>query len=141
MWHVSYKSSNQHGLSVRGDISSPREQARKRRRVLLDIEPMESRITLSRLTLLPSSLPSVAVGQNYQVAFSAANGDGQYSYTLASGKLPKGLLLSKGGVLNGEPKVGGTYHFSVKVTESGRGRPSASRSFSLTVKPAPAPGP
>src|SRR5271157_4261103 len=132
MSHVSYESSNKHGLSVRSNMSLPRDEARKRRRVLLGVELLESRITLSSLTLLPSSLPSVAVGQNYQVAFSVTNGDGHYSYALASGMLPKGLLLSKGGVLNGEPKVGGTYHLSVKVTESSRGRPSASRSFSLT---------
>jgi len=141
MSHVSYESSNQHGLSVRSVMSLPRNEARKRRRVLLGVELLETRITLSRLTLLPSSLPSVAVGQNYQVAFRATNGDGRYSYTLASGKLPKGLVLSKGGVLNGDPKVGGTYHFSVKVTELSRGRPSASRSFSLTVNPASATGP
>ena len=141
MSHVSYKSSNKHGLSVRSDMSLPRDEARKRRRVLLGVELLESRITLSRLTLLPLSLPSVAVGQNCQVAFSATNGDGHYSYTLASGKLPKGLGLSKGGVLHGEPKVGGTYHFSVKVTESSRRRPSASRSFSLTVNRASTTGP
>ena len=95
MSHVSYESPNKHGLSVRSDMSVPRDKARRRRRVFLDVEQMESRITLSRLTLLPSSLPSLAVGQNYQVAFSAANGDGHYIYTLASGKLPTGLASAQ----------------------------------------------
>ncbi|MGO8900063.1 MAG: Ig domain-containing protein, partial [Isosphaeraceae bacterium] len=138
MLHVSYESSNEHGLSVKSDIDSPSDESRKRRRVLLGVELLESRITLSRMTLLPSILPSFAVGQNCQVAFRATNVDGRYSYTLASGKLPKGLVLSKGGALNGEPEVGGMYHFSVKATGSSRGRPSISRSFSLTVNPATA---
>ncbi len=138
MLHVSYESTNAHGLCVRSDTYSPGDESRQRRRVRLGVELLESRITLSRMMLLPSSLPSFAVGQNCQVAFSATNVDGRYSYTLASGKLPKGLVLSKGGALNGDPKVGGTYHFSVKATGSSRGRPSISRSFSLTVNPASA---
>ena len=68
MSHVSYESSNKHELSVRSNTSLSRNEARKRRRVLLGVELLENRITLSRLTLLPASLPSVAVGQNYQVA-------------------------------------------------------------------------
>ena len=68
MSHVSYESSNKHELSVRSNTSLSRDEARKRRRVLLGVELLENRITLSRLTLLPASLPSVAVGQNYQVA-------------------------------------------------------------------------
>ncbi|MGZ5996617.1 MAG: hypothetical protein ACXWN0_13200, partial [Isosphaeraceae bacterium] len=68
MSHVSYESSNKHELSVRSNTSLSRDEARKRRRVLVGVELLENRITLSRLTLLPASLPSVAVGQNYQVA-------------------------------------------------------------------------
>ena len=68
MSHVSYESSNKHELSVRSNTRLSRDEARKRRRVLLGVELLENRITLSRLTLLPASLPSVAVGQNYQVA-------------------------------------------------------------------------
>ncbi len=68
MSHVSYESSNKHELSVRSNTSLSRNEARKRRRVLLGVELLENRITLSRLTLLPASFPSVAVGQNYQVA-------------------------------------------------------------------------
>ena len=47
MSHVSYESSNKHELSVRSNTSLSRDEARKRRRVLLGVELLENRITLS----------------------------------------------------------------------------------------------
>ena len=126
---------------LKPDMVTRHNRVRRRRDAVLDVERLECRINMSRLTLLPSGLPSATVGQNYQAAFTAANGVGHSGYAVASGRLPKGLSLAKSGILHGDPKAAGTYHFVVKVTEAGRRKLSASRAFSLIVGPAAAPWP
>ena len=109
-----------------------------RHRAILHFEPLEPRITPSKLALLPLTISDLSLGQNAHVAFAARNGDGHYNYKLVSGELPTGLKLAKGGVLSGEALVAGTYDFAVKVTDPGRPGKSATGAFSLTVIPADA---
>ncbi len=65
-----------------------------------------------------SPLPAGVVGQAYSQTFtSTAGAGGPYSWSVTSGSLPAGLLLSSGGVLSGDPTTAGDSSFTVQVTD------------------------
>jgi Calpain family cysteine protease len=123
---------------ARGRANLAHSGAFGRHRAMLDIELLESRITPSKLTLLPLTVSDLSLGQKAHIAFAARNGNGHYSYKLVSGELPRGLKLARSGVLSGEASAAGTYDFAVRVTDPGRRVKTATGEFSLTVTPADA---
>jgi hypothetical protein len=70
--------------------------------------------------LTPSTLPTAAEGDAYQLGMVATGGQLPYTWTIDSGALPAGLTLTTEGVLSGTPPAGsaGTYGFTVRVTDS-----------------------
>lgn len=72
-----------------------------------------------------SPLPAGFVGQAYSQAFTATGGAGSYSWSVISGSLPAGLLLSSGGVLSGNPSTAGDSSFTVEVTDAAGNTTSA----------------
>lgn len=76
-------------------------------------------------------LPSATVLTPYTFSFTATGGDGDYSWSMVSGKLPPGFLFLPNGVIAGLPLLGGTSGtFTVEVTS---GAKSTERSFRLQV--------
>ena len=63
---------------------------------------------------LPAGMPNVAYSQN----LTASGGTGPYSFTLASGVLPTGLMLDSSGLLSGTTAETGNFEFTVKATDS-----------------------
>jgi uncharacterized protein (TIGR03437 family) len=90
-------------------------------------------ITTSTLLALGS------VGVTYSQTLSASGGSPPYNWSLASGALPNGLILSASGVITGTPIEQGSSTFVVRVTDSAL--VSAVQTFSLTVGAAPSVGP
>ncbi len=78
-----------------------------------------------------SPLPAGLVGQAYSQAFTATGGAGSYSWSVISGSLPAGLLLSSGGVLSGNPVTAGNSSFTVQVTDAAGSTSSAA--FTLQI--------
>jgi hypothetical protein len=73
------------------------------------------------LAITPPSFPTGVVGGIYpSETFTASGGSGAgYTFTLASGSLPSPLTLGTNGTIaSGTPNVGGTFNFTVKVTDS-----------------------
>jgi hypothetical protein len=70
------------------------------------------------LTLLPGSLPNVTQGNDYSQTITATGGVSPYSFSISSGSLPAGLLLSPGGALGGTPSVSGSFNFTVTATDA-----------------------
>ena len=70
------------------------------------------------ILLAPSPLPTGTVGVAYSQLISATGGTAPYTFALASGSLPVGLLLSSNGVLSGMPTIQGTSGFTVIATDS-----------------------
>lgn len=66
-------------------------------------------------------LPTVTVGLAYNTSITATGGTAPYTYALTVGSLPAGLNLSTAGVISGTPTAGGTYHFTIKATDSSTG--------------------
>ena len=90
------------------------------------------------LNLTPTTLPNGAVASAYTQSFTASGGTAPYTYTVATGALPAGLMLSSAGVLSGTPTAGGTFNFTARATDSttGAGAPfSVLRPYTLIIGP------
>jgi hypothetical protein len=75
-------------------------------------------------------------GVPYRAEMAACGGAAPYKWKKV-GKLPKGLTLSKVGVISGTPSsklAPGSYSVAVKVTDSEKRKQSATTNFTLTVK-------
>jgi hypothetical protein len=83
------------------------------------------------LTLTPASIaPTAPIGQPFTAQFGATGGKAPYTCTV-SGNPPPGTSANSSGLLSGTPNQGGTFTFTVEVTDSLQSK--ASRSFTVTV--------
>jgi hypothetical protein len=81
------------------------------------------------------ALPAATRGSAYSVQLAPSGGTPPYRWKKA-GKLPKGLKLTKDGVLQGTPnsKLGpGSYPIAVQVRDAEKPRQSGSASLALTI--------
>jgi hypothetical protein len=67
----------------------------------------------------------------YSQTLAATGGTPPYSWTINSGALPPGLVLSAAGIISGEPTTIGTFTFMVQVTDSAGA--SANRPLSIQI--------
>ncbi len=81
----------------------------------------------------PGSLPSGTIGSPYSLTFSAEGGTEPYAFSISSGALPRGLLLSASGVLSGNVQEAGTFRFQIEAVDknAARGR----RDYELQCSP------
>ncbi len=135
MFRISCTRKKTHWLGNSGDKRSATAAPGRRHRASFGVELLESRITPSKLAILPAQLPNLGMGQECDVAMSATIGGTHDRYRLASGELPVGLSLSKFGVLAGEAMASGTYRFAIQVMKPGHGGKGNLRWFSMTVSP------
>ena len=64
-------------------------------------------------------LPSATVGSSYNATLNVSGGTLPYAFTLASGQLPAGVLLSSAtGTLSGTPTSSGSFSFAISVSDS-----------------------
>ncbi len=90
-------------------------------------------VTLQPPSITTTALPPAFSGQAYSTALTRQGGTPPYTWSLASGQLPKGITLNaKTGVLSGTPTVSGTANFTVKVTDSSNPKRTATKALSLT---------
>ncbi|MFK3648920.1 putative Ig domain-containing protein [Lysobacter enzymogenes] len=87
------------------------------------------------LAIAPATLPNGGVAQPYSQTLTASGGTPAYSFAVTAGSLPAGLSLSSGGVVSGTPTAGGTFNFTVTVTDSstGSGPYTSSQAYSLNI--------
>lgn len=79
-------------------------------------------------------LPPATAGVPYSVKLDAAGGITPYTWALDTGTLPPGLKLHPAtGVISGTPTVGGSFGFSIDVTDSEPQPQTQSLSASMTV--------
>ncbi len=70
----------------------------------------------SVLTITPTTLPAMHIGSPYSVRFQAAGGAAPYVFSLTSGVLRPGLVLTPAGVLAGTPMFGSGAGSSIQIT-------------------------
>ena len=87
------------------------------------------------LAVAPINLAAATQGRVYAARLLATGGDGVYAWSLETGALPNGMTLASDGALTGIPAEGGTFTFTVRVTDGGAR--IATRGLSLIVNRAP----
>ena len=88
--------------------------------------------TISLLTI-----PNGSNGVPYSQQITATGGVTPLIYSISSGTLPAGLVLTSGGTIVGTPTGSGTSNtFTVQVTDSD-GAPPATQSYTLNISPPP----
>jgi Peptidase A4 family/Putative Ig domain len=70
------------------------------------------------LAVATAGLPGATAGSAYSATLSARGGKPPYAWTIASGSLPPGLLLSPAGVIAGTASSPGVFTFGVAVADS-----------------------
>jgi len=84
------------------------------------------------LTITTTSLPNGTVGAPYSQTLAASGGTTPYTWSIASGTLPAGLLLSSAGVISGTPTAAsGPTFITFQVSDSTSG--AATKSLLVTV--------
>ncbi len=73
---------------------------------------------LSAVSISTTALPAATSGTDYSAALAATGGAAPYTWSLASGSLPPGLILGAvTGDISGDPSAEGTYDFTVRVAD------------------------
>jgi hypothetical protein len=89
------------------------------------------------ITLSPATLPNGTVAVAYSQTITASGGTPPYTFTVTSGTLPTGLVLSSTGVLNGTPTAAGSFTFTIRGTDA-QGC-FAALTYTIVIAAAPAP--
>jgi hypothetical protein len=131
-----------HGLVLGSDgalSGVPRDRAGTFRFTVLAMDANGTTGTATfTLTLQPAvialsrTLPAARVGRRYRARIQATGGTGPYRFGLVSGRLPRGLGLSRTGLLSGVPRSAGRYIFRIRVTDADGA--TGERPYRLTVR-------
>ena len=89
-------------------------------------------INSATLTITTAWLPDSIVGASYSQPLTASGGTAPYAWSLASGQIPPGLTLLDNGVVQGTPTNGGTFSFTVRVTDAGSA--TATKLFTVGIQ-------
>jgi len=84
-----------------------------------------------------SSLPAGTVDEPYSVQLEESSGTAPFTWSVAKGGVPGGLVLSSSGLLSGRPGTAGTLSIDVQVTDASGA--SGSAALSTTIAPPPLP--
>ncbi len=83
------------------------------------------------------TLPDVTQGNNFLYALSVTGGTPPYSWSIAQGAIPGGLLLTSDGILEGKPGVAGQYKIYIKVTDAIGASQTVELPFLVSAPPPP----
>lgn len=89
----------------------------------------------SALKFAVTTLPTGAAGTTYSAALQVSGGTSPYTFSLVTGSLPSGLVLSATGAISGKPTGSGTSDFTIQVSDSSSPAQTVQQAFSLTINP------
>ena len=99
------------------------------------IESLTLTVNAGTLSFPAQSLLNGQTGLAYTgVSLAASGGEAPYTFSVTSGSLPSGILLSAAGAFSGTPTIVGTSSFTVQVKDSETPAVTASQTFSITVQ-------
>jgi len=85
------------------------------------------------LVVTTPALPAAVYGGAYNVNLAASGGIPPLVWSLVSGSLPSGVVLSSSGLMSGTPTTVGTFSFTVRVHDSSSAPQVADRALSISV--------
>ena len=89
----------------------------------------------SQLAFVTTSLPDGTVGKLYEQKLAAANGTGNYTWSIFAGSMPDGLsFVAATGLITGTPKTASKYNFTIKLSD---GINTAYQYLSVKINTAP----
>jgi len=88
-------------------------------------------------SITAQTLPVVIQNHNFSYSLTAAGGQPPYSWSIAKGAIPGGLLLTSAGMLEGDPALAGNYSIDIKLTDAIGA--SVTNVFTFVVKAPPPP--
>ncbi|MGH9711256.1 MAG: cadherin repeat domain-containing protein [Candidatus Acidiferrales bacterium] len=89
-------------------------------------------------TISTTSLPGAVNGQNYHQQVVANGGVAPLFFSITSGSLPAGFHLDTNGLISGRATSnGGTFKFTLLVTDQGNPPLTASQPYTIAITPAP----
>jgi hypothetical protein len=102
-------------------------------------DPTKSAAASVTMTAIPLTLSGnfvpAEVGSSYNVPLVVGGGTAPYTFTISSGQLPAGLVISaSSGTVSGTPSSAGTFNFGVSVTDSKS--VGGSQTFQVIISPA-----
>lgn len=86
------------------------------------------------LTVTTTRLAAGTTRRAYSQTLAANGGRPPYTWSVASGSLPRGLSLRANGVIAGTPATAGTYHFTVRVTDHNGTRTTKALTIQVTKR-------
>lgn len=101
-------------------------------------QPYSITVSAPDISVTPPSLSAAQVNVSYKQELTASGGTAPYSYKVTAGSLPDGLTFDDAtATLSGTPTAGGSFPFTVTVTDSstGSGPYTYSITLILTVSP------
>ena len=101
---------------------------------LLLVGPVSAQ-TSPNLAILTTSLPDGQAGQLYSATVTAAGGTPPYTWSVATGSIPGGLVLDSSGSLSGIPGSAGSQLITLRVTDAAD--VGLARKFAITIVAAP----
>jgi hypothetical protein len=84
-----------------------------------------------------SPLPAGILGTAYVATLAASGGTSPYTWSVVSGTLPAGLVLSRTGVISGTPTSAGSTSFTVQATDASSSPQTATAALTLDIAVGP----
>ena len=88
------------------------------------------------LGITTTSLPPATSGTAYGQPLEATGGRAPYTWRVAGGTLPGGLILGSTGMVSGIPTMAGDYGFTIQVADGGSRTAAQALSISVVAGPA-----
>jgi len=90
----------------------------------------------SALAVQCNNPPAGAAGAPYLSTFTGSGGTPPYTFAISAGSLPPGLVLNPAtGAVTGTPTFGGTYNFTVQITDSAAATATVNCSIAIAFVP------
>lgn len=89
--------------------------------------------------ITPTTLPTPTVGTPYSVTLTGDGGVPPYIFSISSGSLPPGLVLTQindtQATITGVPTTNGTFNFTVQITDTQAPvcQPAGTQAYTLTI--------
>jgi YVTN family beta-propeller protein len=91
----------------------------------------------AQLVVTTSSLQAGSAGAGYDQSLTASGGVAPYTWSVVSGSVPPGLTLSASGQISGTATSGGSFSFTVVVTDSETPAAAAAQALTIAVDAVP----